>query len=173
MLASTRLSRSHEYIRVSKDSPSGNCRAVPNSCTSTPFWCSHGWLLTLPRPRPFPSPADRLAAGRDGVLDVVLDILDDRAVDLADGRVTVLAFLGGTTFPSPLRSGFRLGMPQQRDAQTADQPLAPRAAASAASITWAATAATSSGERPRSPARDWVVNPDSWTATASTSHCGG
>ena len=40
-------------------------------------------------------------------------------------------------------------------------------------MTWADTCATWSGERPRSPARDWVVKPDSCTATASTSHGGG
>jgi hypothetical protein len=57
-----------------------------------------------------PSLADRRAVGLDtlldGVLDdvdlgVVLDALDDRAPDLADGRVTVPDFRGGMAVPSP------------------------------------------------------------------------
>jgi hypothetical protein len=98
---------------------------VPNRCTSTPCWCSQGWLLTARRARPLPSPADRRAVGLDAVLDVVLgadldvvlgadldvvlgadldvvlDVLGDRAPDLADGRVPVPDCRGGMVVPLP------------------------------------------------------------------------
>jgi hypothetical protein len=56
-----------------------------------------------------PSPAGRRAVGLVPVLDVVLavdldvvlDVLDDRAPDLADGRDTVPDCRGGMVVPSP------------------------------------------------------------------------
>jgi len=56
-----------------------------------------------------PSPADRRAVGLVTALDVVLvvdlavvfDLLDDRAPDLADGRVPVPDCRGGMVVPLP------------------------------------------------------------------------
>jgi len=78
---------------------------VPNCCTSTPRWCSHGWLLTRRVARPLPA-AVLLAGVRDvradvrDVLAVVRDVRVDREAVLADGLVAALDVLGGTGFPS-------------------------------------------------------------------------
>jgi hypothetical protein len=52
-----------------------------------------------------PSAADLRVAGLDAVLDedldVVLEVVEDRAPDLVDGRLAALDFLGGNVNPSP------------------------------------------------------------------------
>jgi hypothetical protein len=73
-----------------------------------------------------PSPADRRAVGLVTVLDVVLaldvllDVLDDRAPDLADGRAPVPDCRGGMVGPPPLSCClWSRQMPLRRDHQTA------------------------------------------------------
>ncbi len=83
----------------------------------------------------------------------------------------IYAKLGSVPAPSSPRTS--RARPPPADAAGSPHRAAARAAASAASMTWADTAATSSGVRPKSPARDWVLNPERWTETASTSQDGG
>src|SRR5260370_28408455 len=89
-------------MRMSEGSAIGNCRTVPTSWITTPFWCSHGWLVTVRA-----APSERAArvpdlAGRLAVLVARRDA--EAAVRVADRAAgMVVERLAGKATPQVQR----------------------------------------------------------------------
>src|SRR5260370_38388112 len=109
-------------MRMSEGSAIGNCRTVPTSWITTPFWCSHGWLVTV-RAAPselaarVPDLAGRLAvlvARRDAEAAVRVA---DRAAGMGGGP------LAGKATPHAQRDGnWRAPPGWRRDAPGTPHP---------------------------------------------------